>query len=259
MTKSWNRLFQLSVLTLSLGSIGLAHADVLHQATVLEQTINRDAANSQKVVTASSDRTQSMKMEIAQLREEIQNTTVYRDHLAKLTENQQQEKASLKAQLAGIQTTRQGLIPLMYQMLSTLQTLVEAGGPVHQTARSENVQRLNVLMNQANISNAEKFREILTAYQQELTDGTSLGWYQGLITLLDHQTREANILFLGHVSILARSLDEQTVWLWNAQSQRWQTLNDVDQSQITKAFSIAKKDTAPELISLPLSIQLEKR
>ena len=93
MTKSWNRLFQLSVLTLSLGSIGLAHADVLHQATVLEQTINRDAANSQKVVTASSDRTQSMKMEIAQLREEIQNTTVYRDHLAKLTENQQQEKA----------------------------------------------------------------------------------------------------------------------------------------------------------------------
>ncbi|MCV5804624.1 DUF3450 domain-containing protein, partial [Escherichia coli] len=68
------------------------------------------------------------------------------------------------------------------------------------------------MMTRADVADAEKFRRILEAYQIEMDYGTKLGVYQGKINLGDNEAVEADILYLGRLSLVARSLSGETFW-----------------------------------------------
>ncbi|MGC3833842.1 DUF3450 domain-containing protein [Moritella viscosa] len=184
---------------------------------------------------------------------EVDNLAVYRDHLAKLVNNQNQELGSLDEQLQGIKTTRQGIVPLMYKMLAGLGDIINTDKPIKKEQRLARLAKLNTMMGQANVSDAEKYRRILEAYQIEIDYGTKLGVYQSEITLVPSNNRIiVDLLHLGRIAFVARSLDSQNYWQWHDQRQAWVAISE-QTNYIDKAFKMANKQIAPSLISLPVT------
>ncbi|WP_253952022.1 DUF3450 domain-containing protein [Photobacterium sanctipauli] len=233
-----------------------AQASSLNDARSIENSMNSASANSQKKIDKSAEARLSMMAEIEQLQEEVKNLTVYRDHLANLVSNQEAEVSSLNTQIEGIKDTRQGVVPLMYQMIDGLKTLVANDKPIRHEARLARIEKLEKMMVQADISDAEKYRRILEAYQIEMDYGTKLGMYQGQVAL-DSGNIEADMLYLGRISLVARSLDGKQFWGWNDASSSWQSLDNSFAKGINKAFAIASKQAAPSLLTLPVSVNVE--
>ncbi|QUM81358.1 DUF3450 domain-containing protein [Moritella sp. 5] len=228
-------------------------AQAIDHAQALTQKMNNTAASSQYKIDNSADRTLSMQAEIERLQEEVDNLAVYRDHLAKLVNNQNQELNSLDEQLQGIKTTRQGIVPLMYKMLTGLDDIINTGKPIKKEQRLARLAKLNTMMGQADVSDAEKYRRILEAYQIEIDYGTKLGVYQSKITLASsNNTITVDLLHLGRIAFVARSLDSQNYWQWHDERKVWVTVSE-QTNDIDKAFKMANKQIAPSLISLPVT------
>ncbi|WP_077313670.1 DUF3450 domain-containing protein [Vibrio palustris] len=229
-------------------------ANSIDSAKSIEHHTNRASAKSQQHIDRSAEATIKLKAQIEQLQQETKNLRIYRDHLNSMVESQQQEMTSLDNQIAEIKTTRQGIVPLMYDMLAALEHQIEHDKPLRRHARVQRVDALKKLMPRADVSDAEKFRRILEAYQIEMDYGTKLGTYQGRITLNDDTKIEAQILYLGRVSLVARNLAGSQYWTWNAHSHQWQVLDSDAKEGIDNAFDVANKKVAPTFLSLPVSL-----
>lgn len=245
-----------SLALLMLSTISAAQASALNDARKVESAMNHASASSQQKIDKSAEAAFSMTAEIEQLQEEVANLRVYRDHMANLVASQAEEVKSLDDQIAGIKETRQGVVPLMYQMLAGLKETVANDKPIRQEQRLARIEKLEKMMVQADISDAEKYRRILEAYQIEMDYGTKMGIYQGQIAL-DNDQIDADLLYLGRVSFVARSLDGTQFWAWNDNTAKWQPLANDYSKDINKAFAIAEKKAAPSLLTLPVSVNVE--
>lgn len=229
------------------------HASSLDKSAKIEQAIVTNAQESQKTVSKSSDTAFELQDEIDSLQEEIRNLTVYQTHLNTLLQSQDRELLNLNDQLNEIAETRQSTIPLMYDMLAELEKYVQQDIPILKEARIERVAKLNELMTNSKISDAEKYRRILEAYQIELDYVNKLGTYTQPIEI-NGEKRETEQLYLGHVSLIARSLNRDNYWYWNRKLGEWVTLDRNTHTELSKAFDIANKLVTPDILMLPLTI-----
>ncbi|EMB51235.1 TonB system biopolymer transport component [Vibrio mimicus] len=231
-----------------------AHAASLDQAQAIKNSTNQASAQSQQKIDRSAEKTLVLRAEIEQLNEEVKNLQIYRNHLQSLVANQEQEMTSLEQQTEEIKRTRQGIVPLMYDMIEGLEEWVAQDKPIRLTARQERIEKLKELMPRADVSDAEKYRRILEAYQIELDYGNKLGTYQAQIALSSAQQVEAEVLYLGRLVLLARSLDGEQFWNWDAKQQSWQALSDANKNDLNAAYQLAQQQIAPTLLNLPVSL-----
>lgn len=251
MNKTALRLTLCSLPLLTLSSVTSAN-DLNTARNVEAQTITQ-SAQSQARINQSSDKAFELKSDIAMLEQEVANLEVYERHLKDVVDNQQQEMASIDRQLEQISDTRQGVVPLMYQMLEGLEQHIASDKPIRQQARLARLDELKALMPQADVSDAEKYRRILEAYQIEMDYGIKLGSYRSLINV--GSEIEAEQLYLGRLSLVARSLDRNQYWTWDSLQNSWVAVDAALAPQIDKAFAIANKQASPALIELPVSLQ----
>lgn len=238
--------------------IAPASASSLDSAQSIQNKTNAASVASQKRINNSADSTLVLQAEIEQLQEEVKNLQVYQTHLTALVANQSEEMTSIDGQIKDIKITRQGVVPLMYQMIEGLNTIVNNDAPIKKQQREERIAKLESLMTRADISDAEKYRRILEAYQIEMDYGTKLGLYQGQIQASGEQ-READILHLGRVSLVARSLNGSKFWAWDNKKATWLDVDSSMQTELDKAYGVAAKQTAPSLITLPVSLITEAK
>ncbi len=247
-------LFKPSLVLLSVAVALPVSANSLDQAKAIQNKTNAASAASQKKIDKSSQASIELQAEIEQLAEQVKNLEIYRNHLQALVDNQQQEMVSLDSQIEEIKDTRQGIVPLMYQMIDGLQQLVEQDKPIRLQARTERLEKLKNLMPRADVSDAEKFRRILEAYQIEMDYGRKLGSYQGQIALSDTDSVDADILYLGRVALIARNPNATQYWSWDQSQMQWQQLDITYKSDVDTAFSLATQQIAPTLLNLPVSL-----
>lgn len=230
-----------------------ANAASLDSSSKLEQGIIGDAKTSQKTISTHSDRAFQLQGDIDVLNAEIDNLNVYKQHLMTLIDNQNQELASLEKQQNEIIETRQSIVPLMYRMLDDLDQYIEQDMPIRKQARQQRIVALRALMTDANISDSEKYRRILEAYQIELDYVNKLDVYVSAVEI-EGSIREVEQLYLGHLSLVARSLDKQHYWYWSNDHKAWSMVEPSLHAQLASAYRVANKDVTPSLLRLPLSL-----
>jgi septal ring factor EnvC (AmiA/AmiB activator) len=236
-----------------LSSNSLATSQTLEQSKIIEKSITAEAAKGQQSIDSSYEKSLQLEAEIASLKAEVDSLEVYRNHLQGMIKNQDAEIESFDEQLNAIEGTRKSIVPLMYNMLDGLETHIAQDRPIRLEARLKRVQKLQDMMTKADISDAEKYRRLLEAYQIELDYGTKLGSYKGLIEV-EGQAIEAEQLYLGRLSLVARSSNRQHYWAWDAKQQSWQVQGNQVALDIDKAFNLANKQAAPTLLNLPVSV-----
>ncbi len=233
-------------------------ADALSQAIKIESATESAAIKSQKKIDGLDDRTRKMLEQYRSATRQTKTLLTYNAHLKKLLASQEVEKASLEQQLQQIEVTQREIVPLILNMQRSLEQFVQLDLPFLPVERKQRIAKLQEMMTRADVSNAEKFRRIIEAYQIENDYGKTIEAYRANITL-DGVTSSVDFLRIGRVALYYQRLDGSETGYWNALEKRWESLSDDYQYPIRQGLRIARKETAPDLLTLPITAAVEAK
>lgn len=229
----------------------LAVGAPLNKVVDAQARLERAAAASQRHIDKLADDTESMLAEYKLLLRQYDNLKRYDDQVEKLVASQERELAGMEDQLAAIESTKQGVVPLMARMVDALAKFVALDLPFLPRERRNRVEKLQALLDRADISVAEKFRQILEAYQVEMGYGQALEAYTGEVETADGK-RSVNFLRVGRVALIYQTLDGAHTAVWDGVKKAWQPLDDRYGRSVRQALRIARRQAPPELVILPV-------
>ena len=228
-----------------------AQAEPLTQAIDTEMAINKTAIQSQKKIDSLSDQTSRMLGEYRSASRQAETLRTYNKHLKDLISSQLEEKTSLQKQLQEIEITQREIIPLILSMLENLETFIKLDLPFLPEERQQRVNQLKEMMLRADVTNAEKFRRILEAYQIENDYGNTIEAYRAVLPL-NGVNSAVDFLRLGRVALYYQRLDGSETGFWNKEEKHWKTLSSDYNSSIRNGLRIARKEVAPDLLIVPV-------
>ena len=217
----------------------------------MEASIVKASAKSQEKINNIYEQSQELLAEYRNVVDETENLKVYNDHVQRLVNDQQAGINSLERQIGTIADTKKGVVPLMYKMIESLDEFITADIPVNLADRNARLDRLKDVMSRQGISVAEQFRLVLEAYEIESDYGSMFSAYQGELDF-EGQKITVDFVHMGRTVLVAQSLDLKNAWIWEHSSRSFKALGDEYLSPITKSIRMARKQTAPDLIKLPV-------
>jgi hypothetical protein len=230
---------------------GVATATTLAEVTNTGVQASKASAASQEKINNIYDQSQELLAEYRTLVEQTENLKVYNDHVNTLVNDQNAQLGSFDKQIGTIEGTKQGIVPLMYKMIDTLEAFIKADMPIDQTKRLERIQRLRDLMGNSSVNTSEQYRMVLEAYQIEKDLGTALVTYTDKLNVGGGE-KTVNFVYVGRVALLAMSLDEKEAWMWNKSTNQWEALGAEYLDSTKLAIRVAGKQSPPQLLKLPV-------
>jgi hypothetical protein len=230
---------------------GTAPGELLAQAIAEQSEANAQGVEAQKKIDDLSDETDRLLADYRSTLKQIEALRVYNRQTQELIEAQKMEMDSLQGQIDEVEVVGRGIRPLMLKMVDALDQFVELDVPFLLEERRGRIATLREMMGQANVTDAEKFRRILEAYQIENEFGRTIEAYRGT---LERDGKELTVDFLrfGRIALTYQTLDGSESGAWNPETGRWEPLPPAYRAGIAKGLKIARKQEAPELIRLPL-------
>ena len=226
-------------------------ANPLSQAIQTETASVAASVKSQKKINRISDKSQQMLNRYRAALHQSKSLKTYNQYLQNMLHSQQQEMQSLEQQLKNIDTTQQEIVPLILRMLTSLEQFVALDMPFLPEERQQRIKRLKDMVQRADVTNAEKYRRILEAFQIENDYGKTIEAYRGDL-VMNGKTRSVDYLRLGRVALYYQLLDGSETGYWNKEQKQWQILADDYRGAVKKGLRIARKQMAPDLLTLPI-------
>ncbi len=226
-------------------------AEPLSQAIKTETATVSASVKSQQKIDRIDDKTRQMLNRYRAALHQSKSLKTYNQYLQDMLQSQQQEMQSLEDQLQNIDTTQQEIVPLILRMLKSLEQFVKLDMPFLPEERQRRIQRLKEMVQRADVTHAEKYRRILEAFQIENDYGKTIEAYRGDLTM-NGKTRSVDYLRLGRVALYYQLLDGSETGFWNKEQKQWQMLDNDYRNAVNKGLRIARKQMAPDLLTLPI-------
>ncbi len=240
---------------LVLAALGLAahpaFSEHLEEAIKTETAVNTAAIKSQNKIDGLSDKTQKMLEQYRSASHLSETLATYNQHLTDLLDSQEKEKTSLTQQLKDIETTQREIVPLILRMLDSLEKFIALDLPFLPEERTQRLSKLKEMTVRADVTHAEKYRRILEAYQIENDYGNTIEAYRSDLTV-NGVTSSVDFLRLGRVALYYQRFDGSETGYWDKEQQQWQLLSTDYRNAIRNGLRIARKETAPDLLTLPI-------
>ncbi len=177
----------------------------------------------------------------------------YNEQLQKQLKSQEEQLALIDQQLIDIDATAAAVGPLVQRMYDAMVAFISSDLPfVDPTqagpdSRQARLSKISDLMADETSPMPERYRRLLEAYQIELEYGRTMVSYKGKLD----DGREVDFLRVGRVSLMYRTVDGEEAGYWDAEQKAWAVNNDFTKA-IEKAVQVATKETAPDLVILPV-------
>lgn len=227
------------------------HANDLNTVIDKSSEINNLAVQSQTKIDKIADSMQGRLQQFKTLNKEIDGLAVYNAQLTKQLNNQIEEMESLNLSMDQVSIIERQITPLMLRMITGLEQFVALDVPFLKQERKQRLESLNAMMERADITSSEKFRRVLEAYQVEVDYGRTIEAYTALLDV-DNKEREVDFLRIGRLELIYLTRDGKQAGSWDQQSQSFVALPDSTISQINKGLRIARKQLAPDMLTLPI-------
>lgn len=225
--------------------------DPIKASIEVQSATDRAASRSQQQIDQLSDETRVLLQEYRLANRELESLRDYDDHLERMVRAQEQNLAELDRQLEEVQVTHRGVMPLMSRMVDTLGQFIELDMPFLLDERRTRLRGLQDLLDRPDATVAEKYRRVMEAWQVETDYGRSIEAYRGTLQS-DGTERTVDFLRVGRIALLYRSLDGSRAGAWDPAGQAWQDLPADYLPALKQGFRVARKQTAPELLMLPV-------
>jgi regulator of replication initiation timing len=226
-----------------------AFAQGLDDTVKVETGINKAASTSQKRVTQLAQQTSDLLAEYRTVVRETESLKIYNDNLEKVVMDQRAEVVSINQQLDGLEATNRGIVPLMLEMIDAFETIVENDMPFRLEERRARVQRLRDMMEQEDVTDSEKYRRVMEAYQGEIEYGRTTEAYSAPLPTTG---QTVDFLRVGRTLLVYQSSDQVTTGWFNPATRAYEELPERYRLEVKKGLSIAKNEKAPDLVMLPV-------
>lgn len=243
---------------LLVGSMAVAQDGELEEVVKVRVAGNVDAAGVQKRIDEISDETDSLLGKYRTTLKQIDSINQYNGQILKLIGSQEEELASLSEQVGNVQSVGRSVTPLMIRMVDAIEGFVALDVPFLIDERSERVATLRTTMERADVTTPEKFRSIMEAYQIENEYGRTIEAYRASLQIGAKETT-VDFLRFGRIALVYQSLDESLQGRWDQKSRSWVALDGSFRSALRHGLRIARKQTAPDLINLPMPAPADAR
>jgi hypothetical protein len=245
------RLVRNSAISMSLltaASLVNADAGILNEGrSGIDKGVSQ-SIRSQQAVDSLDDAYQVLLQDYRATNSEIDQLKLYNKQMTAIVENQKSEITKIDQQVRDIEFTEQGILPLMSQMLDSLEQFNQLDLPFLQKERAIRLSKLRELMTRADITVSEKYRRVLEAFQIEVEYGRTLETYR--------EKADDNIVYdylrIGRTVLYRLTLAGDTAWAWNKATAQWLALDSSLLRDIRKAQDVARQTAAPELLILPI-------
>lgn len=226
-------------------------ANDLNKVIDKSSEINKSAAQSQTKIDKIADSMQGRLQQFKTLNKEIDGLAVYNAQLNKQLNNQIEEMESLNLSMDQVSIIERQITPLMMRMITGLEQFVSLDIPFLQDERAKRLVSLKAMMDRADITSSEKFRRVLEAYQVEVDYGRTIEAYTALLDV-NGKEREVDFLRIGRLELIYLTRDGKHAGSYNTETKTFETLPDSTISQINKGLRIARKQLAPDMLTLPV-------
>lgn len=237
-------------LTLS-GSVLPQERTVLQQATNIALENIQEGIATQERINTIDDQRSRMVSDYRSALKQADDLNTYNDHLRTLIQSQRQEMRSIRSQISRITGLEREVVPLMKNMLDTLEQFIELDVPFLIDDRRNRVANLRMLLEDAGIAKSEKYRRILEAYQIENDYGRHIETYEGTLSS-EEGAQIVHFLKIGRVSLMYQTKDGADSYLWDRENKSWQHLHHSYNNQLKLAMRMAKDQIPPNLLFIPV-------
>ena len=248
----------LGVLNLPVGSMAVAQERELDKLVEARSAGNDEAVGVQKRIDAISDETDNLLGQFRTTLKQIDSIDQYNEQILKLIGAQKEEIVSLGDQVGSVQSVGRSVTPLMIRMVDAIETFVQLDVPFLIEERSERIAKMRKVMDRADVTTPEKFRQIMEAYQIENEYGRTIEAYRASLKIGDKETT-VDFLRFGRIALVYQSLDESLSGRWDQETRSWVALDSSYRSALRQGLRIARKQAAPDLINLPLPAPTDGR
>ena len=243
-----------TVLAVAVSVLIAVSASAVPVDKALDASANKTAAAkaSQQRIDNVSDQTSDLFQDFKQVNKQVEGLQVYNAQLEAQVAHQQQTMADLEASIENAAVMERQITPLTLKMINSLEQFVNLDIPFLLDERHQRVAHLRENLTRADLSAAEKFRQVLEAYKIESEYGTRIDSYTDIVTV-GAQDREVNILRVGRIALLYQTTDQQVTGAWDKKTKQWVELEDSSyRSAVAKGIRMAKKQVAVDILSLPI-------
>jgi hypothetical protein len=140
----------------------------------------------------------------------------------------------------------------MLGMIDAIENFVELDVPFLLEERTQRMENLHEVMVRADVTDAERYRRIIEAYQIENDFGRNIEAYQGELEV-DGKMRQVAFLRIGRVALLYQTLDESGTGVWDQRNQTWLDASEY-RNAVQLGLRMARKQTAPDMLRLPVPV-----
>ena len=240
--------------------VQVVQAESLDSSLAVQTQADQENLQAQKNIDKLADETAQMLQEYRDASRQVESLRTYTAQLERLVDSQQQDVVSLETQLQDIEVTQREIVPLLIRMVDGLEQFIGLDMPFLAEERRARLERLQEMMDQADVTIAEKYRRIMEAYQVETEYGRTIEAYRSVLQMhgqteqsgQEGQGRTVDMLRIGRVALLYLSLDGNEAGQWNRTSKEWEVLPNTYRRSIARGLQIAQKQAAPQLIRIPV-------
>ena len=228
---------------------GLAHAQ-LDSALQEAKSATAAAAAAQSQIDDLDDRASAATREYSATLQQADNLRLFVDRQDIFLESQRSELDSLRRQLATVESIKQGVVPMMLNMVVQLEDSIGSDIPFRQRERMARLNDVKAIISDPDVSPAEQYRRILNAYEIEANYGYQVESYEGA-----HPNRPGNIVNFvrfGRTSWVYVTKDESEVGTYDLASGEWRPVSGADEITVRRAIRVANEEAAPEVIYAPV-------
>ena len=196
--------------------------------------------------------TRSVTDEYRNVTKETDGLTIYNQMLKAQTDRQAQKLAEIEVSMERATVVNRQILPLITRMVDGLEKSIALDTPFLMDERTGRVASLKDLLDEPDVSTAEKFRKAMEAYSIEIDFGRTIESYKEIIDVDGVGTIEAQFLRIGRISLLFQNADGSITGRWNADTKSYEIANQY-RAEVSKGLAVAAKQIAPELLLLPVS------
>ncbi len=235
-----------SVLAIS----GSVFAQTVDDVLAADQRRLTLAQQSQQRIDNVVDATRSLEDDYRAINKEIDGLKVYNRLMRAQVEGQAAVLEDISLSMDQVEVINRQIVPLMVRMIDALEQSVSLDVPFLMDERTNRIAELKDIMERSDVSEAEKFRKVMEAYDIEMEYGTTVEDYTQTLTI-DGETRLFNMLRIGRVGLYFQSDDTTITGRWDHNTREF-IVDDSARSDVRTGLRVARQRIAPVLINVPV-------
>ena len=212
-----------------------------------------EAEKSQKKIDKIVEGAQERLIQYRSLLKQIEGLQAYNKQLSTQVASQEDLIQRFEESITQVALIERQMSPLVTKMADSLETFVELDLPFHTAERQERMAFIQDNLVAADIDVAEKFRQVIDAYQIENEYGRKIDSYQDIVNL-NGVDQEVDVLRVGRIALVSQTKDTKTSASWNNDSKTWDVLDNVTyRNAIRQGIKMAKKQASINILLLPIA------